>query len=222
MMDFRDKSTRKKLFKKYACLNFFIRVQIFQRWLGAPYVEVEKFVPRQGLIYDLGCGRGIFSHFLILASRKRIVIGIDSDKKRIEEAKKTTLPTDPLSFYDSNLKKITLNKCRGIILFDVLHHISYNFHKAILEKSYQALEKDGVLVMMESHHKPYWKYLIWRIFEVVALGAKITKGDCLSLRPKNELKMMLEKIGFQVKFFPFHKGRFFPHILYIARKESLR
>lgn len=209
---------RCKIFDLYSDLGWARRLQVYQRWVGAPYVKTERFVPRQGLIYDLGCGLGILSHLLTLTSHKRTVIGVDFEKERLRLARKTGTPDESLSFQFGNLKNLFLRKCKGIILFDVLHHISYNFHKKVLNECYRALEKGGVLLIIDADERPFWKYVIWRLFELVAIRSNITKGDCLNLRPKGELRNMLEKIGFQTTVLSFHKGRFFPHILYLCRK----
>ncbi len=54
---------------------------------------VDEFVPGQGLkILDVGCGRGYLS--LELAREGHDVLGIDSDREMIQQAKKT-MNTDP-------------------------------------------------------------------------------------------------------------------------------
>src|SRR5438552_3620639 len=70
------------LYSTFRWKSFFSKI----RFWDAPYVEVEKLIPKKGKIVDLGCGEGIFTNFLALSSSKRNIIGIELDKKRIEEA----------------------------------------------------------------------------------------------------------------------------------------
>lgn len=215
----KSKTFREKYFACYSVLLWRYRVEIFQRWLGAPYLQVEKLVPQKGKILDLGCGLGNFSHVLALTSDQRKVVGIDFDKKRINLAKKTVDKEEDLTFIDADIRSCQLENCQGVILFDVLHHLNFEFHKNLLTKIYRSLEPGGVLVMMESDKKPVWKYLIWRLWEVVAIGFSITKGESLSLRTKKELLAILEKIGFRVKIIPFDEKRLFSHVLYLGYKD---
>lgn len=209
---------RKEFFKKYELLPWRYRIQICQRWLGAPYLQAEKYLPKEGLILDLGCGLGNFCHVLTLTGKKRKVVGIDFDKERIKLARKTVTKNENLVFRSEDLRKARLERCKGAVLFDVLHHLRYNFHQELLTKIYHVLEPGGILVMMESDNKPWWKYLVWRIWELVAIGFSITRGESLSPRNKKDLTKILEDVGFQVKAELYHKGRLFPHLLYVCRK----
>lgn len=217
-IDEKTKKVRDKFFNKYGPLPLPYRIQIRQRWLGAPYLQLANFVPKRGKILDLGCGLGNFSHVLCLTGNRRRVVGIDFDKKRIELAQKTVTKNENLVFRCADLRSMSFEKSDGVVLFDVLHHIDYNFHKGLLARIFQALKKGGVLLMIESEDHPKWKYFIWRVWELVALGLSITRGGSLSLRSRKDLKRMLKKIGFKTKAISYHQGRLFPHLLYICRK----
>lgn len=56
------------------------------RFWYAPCREVEELIPVSGTVVDLGCGEGIFSNYIGLASKPRKVIGIEIDKNRIKVA----------------------------------------------------------------------------------------------------------------------------------------
>jgi len=215
----KSKAFREKYFACYSVLPLRYRIQIFQRWLGAPYLQVERFFPKKGKIFDLGCGLGNFSHVLALTSNQRKVMGIDFDRERIKLAKKTVAKDENLDFIWADIKKRQLEDCQGAVLFDVLHHIDFKFHQSLLTKIYDSLKPGGVLVMMESDDKPLWKYLVWRLWEVAAIGFSITRGESLSLRTKTELLAILKNIGFRVKIIPFDEKRLFSHLLYLCYKD---
>lgn len=217
-LDDKSRVVRERFFRRYDNLSLRYRVQIRQRWLGAPYLQIEGLIPKKGTILDLGCGLGNFCHVLALRSKKRKVVGIDFDKKRIDLVKKTIAKDENLIFRFGDLRTMSFEKCDAAVLFDVLHHIDYNFHKGLLIGIYKALRKGGALLMVESENSPKWKYLVWKVWEFVALGLSITRGGSLSLRSRKDLTSMLSKIGFKVEVVPCHQGRLFPHILYVCTK----
>src|SRR5688572_9983315 len=56
------------------------------RFWDAPFLEVEKLIPKKAVILDLGCGEGFFTNFLALSSKNRKLIGVEIDKDRIKKA----------------------------------------------------------------------------------------------------------------------------------------
>src|SRR3990172_9299706 len=58
------------------------------RFWDAPFEQVEKIIPKRGVIVDLGCGEGIFTNFLALSSNQRRIVGVERDRERYMQADK--------------------------------------------------------------------------------------------------------------------------------------
>lgn len=88
-----------------------------------PFEEIEKKIPKSGTIVDVGCGEGVLSTLLAISSNRREVIGIDTNKKKVDLAKLLTKKVPNLSFKLENALSRNLPKAKVYILSDFIHHI---------------------------------------------------------------------------------------------------
>lgn len=118
----------------------------FRFWY-APFVDVEKLLPKRGVIIDLGCGEGIFANFVGLRSSTRRVLGVEIDKKRVLLADKGL---KNVSFKIGNIIDTMIPKADAIVLIQVLHHLhTYNEQEIILRKAVERMKKGGKLIIVE-------------------------------------------------------------------------
>ena len=76
----------KELLRLYKNVPFRFKIYTLIRCGLCPFSEIEKAVPEDGKILDLGCGHGIFSNFLALKGPGRHVIGTDLLENKINVA----------------------------------------------------------------------------------------------------------------------------------------
>ena len=93
------------------------------RWRLCPFEEIEKHVPKEGKIIDIGCGYGLLANLLVLRSSKRDVVGIDLSVRRISVAQKTTDNRKKIQFKLMDALDLQLGKYDTVIMSDFLHHI---------------------------------------------------------------------------------------------------
>lgn len=142
-----------KLYSDLGWKSLFTRI----RFWDAPYITVEKYIPKSGLIVDLGCGEGIFTNFLGLVSKKRKLLGLEV-KTRITLADRG-LPN--VKFKLADITKTKIPRCDAIILFHVLHHLeSFEQQKKILKDCIKNLKRKGRLIIVEIDTKPLFKFFI--------------------------------------------------------------
>ena len=207
---------RERIFKIYSKLprfswwdRFYFNVKYRK---GNAMVVAEKFIPKKGLIIDIGCGTGLFGHLLVLKSDKRHVIGVDLDKKRVDIAKKTAQNHKNLEFYVKDIRDLKLKRYDCMILYDVLHHIDNKTQIDILKHCYGKLKKNGVLLIKDVNKSSSWKYLRVKILDVVTNIMNITEGN-LCFRSAKQFYDMTTKIGFKTEvIFPKIKD-FTPHVI---------
>jgi 2-polyprenyl-3-methyl-5-hydroxy-6-metoxy-1,4-benzoquinol methylase len=203
-----------ELFSLYSDLGAAIIWYVRLRWRICPFEKIARHVPLKGTIIDVGCGYGLLSNLLALASPERDVIGIDLSPKRIRAAQRTVKGRRNIKFLLQDANSLKAEKCDVFAMSDFLHHLPYRHQEELLGVCYQKLSKNGLLIMEEVDGKPYWKYQ----FNIIADGL-LNLGQRIYFRNSSEYLKLLSRIGFQVKTETAHKGLPFSDILYLCRKD---
>lgn len=179
----------------------------FLRKAILPLDEIDKSLPEKGKIFDLGCGEGVISKYLA-RNKKRIVIGIDSDEKRLPKHK-----TKNLYFKNADTRKVSLEGSMGIVISDVLHHLNLKDQKDLLKRIFKELGDGGVLVVKEIDSNEFVRSRLSRFWDFI-----LYPQDKISYWSYYNLKNFLEKIGFEVK--TFRPCRLFPGstTLFVCKK----
>lgn len=185
----------------------------FKFW-EEPYEVVNKMLPDNGRIIDLGCGEGLLSNYLALASSKRKITGVEIAPERLVRAKKGIKNA---FFSVGDIIKTPYPKADAIVLFHVLHHLpNKNSQEKVIEKAKDSLKKNGKLIIVEVHLKPTIKYaaawfadhfLVPWVFE----KRFFTRAY---FRREQEWINMLKKVGFKIKITQASSGRPFPNIVF--------
>lgn len=189
------------------------------RFWDAPYLEIERIVPKKGDILDLGCGEGLFSNFLAIASPGRKIFGIDVDKNRIRQADKGLKNT---KFILGDVTKKSLPKADTIVMFHLLHHLnSYKDQEKVLKDAYRKINTGSSLIIVEAEPKFSLKFfsawftdhfLVPWIFEKKLYSP-------IFFRKSTNWKKLLKEVGFSSKVVPAEKNKPFSHIIIIAKKK---
>ena len=160
---------------------------------------IEKFMPLEGKIVDIGCGYGIFANYMALGSNKRFVIGIDKNERKVKYAHRGLSNTD---FKIGDVMTMDLGLCSGFSLIDVLHHLSsFDQQEKLLKFCYDVLDKGGVIIIKEIDSDPKIKYFFTKLVDFT-----VYPFDKVYFRKQSELKKILEGLGFTVKYYSIHKG----------------
>ena len=100
-----------------------VKLYAVLRWRLCPFEEIEKYLPRQGVALDIGCGYGLLANFLALKSDQRQVIGLDNSLKRLAVAKSTVKNRPNIKFIQKDVSALDLPACQAVVMSDVLHHL---------------------------------------------------------------------------------------------------
>lgn len=113
------------------------------------YGVFHSIIPSKGTFYDLGCGYGFLSYMLHWAAPERNFIGIDYDDEKIEIAQNNMLKDNQIHFEHADITQYELKNCDGIIINDVLHYLLPEQQINVLNKCYNALNDEGILIIRD-------------------------------------------------------------------------
>ena len=117
------------------------------------FEALEAVVPRQGEILDLGCGYGIVAHWLALGAAQRVVLGADSDERKIRVARAAAALNPRVSFDCADVLSWEYPACDCVLLCDVLHYLPHELKALVLRKACAALRPGGRLVVRDAFHE---------------------------------------------------------------------
>lgn len=190
------------------------------RFWDAPYLEVERIVPKKGFIVDIGCGEGVFTNFLGISSSKRMLLGIELDKQRFSQADHGI---KNVSFKHGDATKFKIPKCNAVILFHLLHHLrSKKDQEKVIANATKALTKNGKLIIVEVDIKPTLKYLTAWVtdhFVVPIFFEKKLYEPHIYFRKKKEWLNLFGHYGLKCKIIKAEDNKPFSHIIYSCIKN---
>ena len=212
--------SRKEVYRLYRRAGLGTKIYLRIKLRICPVLKMETYFPSEGMVVDLGCGNGVFSNLLKLASPSRDIVGFDLDPKKILTAREVHKNIFGLEFRAGNIVTLDFPGADVFSLIDVLYLIPLAQQEEMLRKCHQSLNKGGTLILKEMDARPRWKSL-WNLFQET-LAVKIigfTLGGKFYFRDRAEYTRLLESIGFKVTAVPLDKGTWYPHILYYCIKE---
>jgi 2-polyprenyl-6-hydroxyphenyl methylase/3-demethylubiquinone-9 3-methyltransferase len=184
---------------------------------------VERFVPKQGFIVDLGCGHGLFACLLREASESRRVLGIDLDRRKIEIARGAVRETQWLRFEEGDIVNDALPRCDAVTIVDVLYLLSFEDQERVLRNAASALGEGGPLVVKAQERRTDPRYAITYAQELVTVGLGLTRGgrERFFFATRHEALRMFERAGFVVEVEEMPR-RPYTDVVYLARKAPLK
>jgi len=210
-----EDETLVKLMSLYSDCGVFVKMYARLRIRLIQLSRIVSFLPKSGIILDLGCGYGLLANYLSIRLQNAKIIGLDLDPKRIEIAQKTVRDRSNIEFLSRDLTGDLsgLPSCSGIVLTDVLHHLPLNYQSSILKQIFALLERNGVLVMLEVNplRSSIGRRCLNYISEVI-----LNPGKVYYQKP-DQLEKELISIGFTVRYF-LYNSMIQHKIIYVCSK----
>jgi 2-polyprenyl-3-methyl-5-hydroxy-6-metoxy-1,4-benzoquinol methylase len=183
---------------------------------------VAAEVPASGPILEVGCGHGLLSLYLALASPGRRVTGVDVDEDKLAAAR-TAAAAGGLDATFELVHGATLPEgpWAGIAIVDVLYLLGAADQGALLRSCAERLSPGGTLVVKEMAPVPRWKARWNAVQETAAVKILgITEGEQLTFLPPAELSAAMADGGLTVRDRPVHRGYPHPHHLLVGQKPG--
>jgi 1-acyl-sn-glycerol-3-phosphate acyltransferase len=145
------------------------------------YTPIEKLVPREGNILDIGCGYGFLAYILSWTSENRTVYGLDYDEEKIEVAKQNFSKTANMHFISGDAMTFPDHiKYECILIMDVLHYLLPEKQLDLLQKCQGALTENGKLIVrdgLKDLDKKHKGTELTEIFSTKIFGFNKTKNE---------------------------------------------
>lgn len=166
-------------------LEWYCRIKIR---LEKYYEPIEKLVPKQGNILDIGCGYGFLDYMLAWTSRDRTILGLDYDEEKISVANHNYSKTAHINFIHGDAIDFPVDKKYDcILIMDVLHYMLPEKQLAVLEKCFSSLSENGKIIVrdgMEDLGKKHKGTVMTEIFSTKIFGFNKTENQLHFLSEK--------------------------------------
>lgn len=200
------------------------RLHTVVRWWTAPFADLELEVPLAGPVLEVGCGHGLLSCYLAVASTARRVVGVDIDVDKIAVARRAAAHLRPgeadvtFAVTDGALPTVE-GGWRSIVVADVLYLLGRTGRDALLAECVDALAPGGLLVVKEIDVVPRWKARVATAQELLATRVlRITEGDEVDFATPGELAGTLETLGCTTLVKRLDHGYPHPHCVVLATR----
>jgi uncharacterized protein (DUF2062 family)/2-polyprenyl-3-methyl-5-hydroxy-6-metoxy-1,4-benzoquinol methylase len=191
------------------------------------------FLPPEGRLLDLGCGRGILFS-LLLAAHERLAQGkypegwaapphlsfhgIEGRPKVAEVAREAF---DGLAEIETaDLRTAALPPADAILLLDVLHYLPPADQESLLEKTAAALRPGGVLLLRDADAGAGWRFTATRMQERLSAMVRRHWRQRFHYRGAAEWRELLERSGLTVEVQPMGMGTPYANVLLAGRRRD--
>jgi SAM-dependent methyltransferase len=195
----------------YADTSPAFRLFLAHRWWHASLSAVERLVPREGVVLDLGCGHGIAANLFGLRAPGRRVVAIERNPDKAALARGRL---GNVQVIEHDLLDAALPAARTVTIVDVLHHLeSIEAQERVLDTVSALLPVGGTLVLKEvTRSRPL------RFRATLVLDKLAYPGERFFFRRHEELAAMLEERGFAVEVVPLWRRVPYAHVALVGRK----
>lgn len=177
----------------------------------------------QGLVVDLGCGRGILLALLAEIDvnpnrERRYLLGLERDLRAVFVAQRAVRGQASLCAID--LASATLPAADTIMLLDVLHYLPRPVQRSLLGMSAAALSPGGRIIIREADRDAGWRFQAMRTAERLRAWFRGDFGQRFEYRSARELVEILKRCDLAVDTKPMGGGTPFANVLIVARQSD--
>lgn len=213
---YKNKIVQKFIYKTPQ-LEWYTKIKI---QLEKNYEVLHALIPKQGRVYDIGCGYGYFSMMMAYMSPQRNILGLDFDEEKIKIAHHANHDLEHLNFVASDANAYNYEPAEAIIISDVLHYMSEAQQQLLLTKCVSALTGTGVLIIRDADSSKatrHWGTKVSEFFSVKLLGFNKSDNKNLYFFSSSTIINFLEQLNVNISVID--KTKFNSNIIYYIKKN---
>lgn len=210
----------------YATLPPAERFHVHARASSAPLLAVASRMPG-GTVADIGCGHGLLSALLALASPGRTVHGVDPDPRKVAWARQALAGLPNVRLEEGTVEAMLATSlrgaCDGATVCDVLYLLPEAKWDGFLRSVHGLLKPGGRFLLKEVEGDGSWKHrkALAQEWVMVSLLGRTQASGGMVLLPRAEMTRRLQAAGFSVReVVELGRGYTTPHILYVAEARA--
>lgn len=218
-------STTRDVLSLYRSAPLSVRAHVRVRWTTCPLRAVAAQLPPEGRLLEVGCGHGLFSLHAALCSPGRSVLGVDGDRRKVEQARAAAARARARGAHcDIDLAPpgaVPEGPWDAVALIDVLYLHAPDAHRRLVAECAGRLGPGGVLAVKEMALDPPWKFRANRAQKTLAVRVLgVTVGAPLTFVGPARLGEWMAAEGLDVSHLPLQRGRPYPHHLVLGRRSD--
>jgi SAM-dependent methyltransferase len=178
---------------------------------------MDLLLTDEGRILDVGCGFGLFAAYFGQTHRRRRIVGVDPDARRIGIARRVagSLGLRDHTFVVGDVRSAPLEGTfDAAYVLDVMHHLPAADQRPVLERLRGLLAPGGMLLVKDITTEPRLGLLFTEALDRVMVGWH----EPLAYRHHREWGAILTDLGFRVRMVRVPDVLPYPHVVIAATK----
>lgn len=204
----------------------------YEHWLQRRYVKGKlaadpAYAATAALIrnrpmplLDIGCGIGLLGQYLHARGVAMRYLGVDSDPRKIDAGNRALRQAGLDGQLHLRLTEGSVQQpIRGhVAVLDVLHYLSRDGQRALLDNAIAHLAPGGLLVIRNVLRERSWRYAFTRVSEFFLSASGWMRVGPQHYPSADELRAPLEAAGLAVTIRPLHGKLPFDSYLLVAER----
>ncbi len=214
-------------YKDYLVRNYLYKGPVLEWYMKVKlklennYEYFNDLLPRKGMILDIGCGYGFMGYMLSYVSPSRQITGVDYDEEKIAIAVNGYDKKDSLKFLHADVMNFEFPGQDAIILSDVLHYLPESGQVNLLEKCFNRLNQNGIIVIRDGVKeltKRHFGTRLTEFFSTRLLGFNKTGQEGLTFISRQLIEDVARRHHFTITVSD--TTRFTSNVIFVLKKRA--
>jgi 2-polyprenyl-3-methyl-5-hydroxy-6-metoxy-1,4-benzoquinol methylase len=179
---------------------------------------MDLLLTDEGRILDVGCGFGLFAAYFGQMHRRRRIVGVDPDVRRVGIARHVSqrLGLTGHTFVAGDIRDAGIEgPFDAAYVLDVMHHLPREDQRRVLERIAGLLAPGGILLVKDITTEPRYGLLFTELLDRLMVGW----DEPLAYRHHREWGAILEDVGFRARTVRVPDVLPYPHVVIAATKR---
>jgi len=187
-------------------------------------------------ILDLGCGQGLLAAWLLAARMRRdelphawprewsaapcptSIRGIELNKREVQRARDAL--GQNAEFEHGDITATDFGTADAVVILDVLHYVDYEAQRTVLDRVWNALDADGILLLRISDADSGIRFTIGKYIDQAVMLTRYHRAPRVYCRSIRDWLGVMAAAGFDCEALPMSAGTPFANVLLIARPRK--